>query len=64
VREIGAFEAKSRLGQLLDWVKAGEDVIITRRYRPVAKLVSPNAGFDRDQAYAAAARIRARRRGL
>jgi hypothetical protein len=25
VREIGAFEAKSKLGQLLDWVEAGEE---------------------------------------
>ena len=31
MKEIGAFEAKSKLGQLLDWVEAGEDVVITRR---------------------------------
>ena len=31
MKEIGAFEAKSKLGQLLDWVEAGEEIIITRR---------------------------------
>jgi prevent-host-death family protein len=29
MREIGAFEAKNKLGTLLDWVVAGEEVLIT-----------------------------------
>ena len=33
-------EAKNKLSQLLDWVKAGETVIITDRDVPVAKLES------------------------
>jgi prevent-host-death family protein len=33
-------EAKNQLSQLLDWVKAGETVIITDRDVPVAKLLS------------------------
>jgi prevent-host-death family protein len=37
MREIGAFEAKNKLGQLLDWVEAGEEVVITRRGRVVAR---------------------------
>jgi prevent-host-death family protein len=37
---IGAFEAKSKLGQLVDWVKAGKAVSITRRGRVVARLSS------------------------
>ena len=37
--EIGAFEAKNKLGTLLDWVEAGDEVLITRRGRPVARLV-------------------------
>ena len=45
-------------------VEAGEDVIITRRGKAVAKLVAPNASTDREQARAAAVRIRARRRGM
>ena len=64
MREIGAFEAKTRLGQLLDWVEAGEEVIITRRGKVVARLVPPEAGFDRKRARAAAARIRAMRKGV
>ena len=64
MREIGAFEAKSKLGQLLDWVEAGEDIIITRRGKAVARLTSPDQAFDRERAQGAAARIRARRRGI
>ena len=41
MKEIGAFEAKSKLGQVLDWVEAGEEVIITRRGKAVAKVVRP-----------------------
>jgi hypothetical protein len=37
-RKIGALEAKSKLGQRLDWGEAGEEVIITRCGRPVARL--------------------------
>lgn len=37
--EIGAFEAKTRLPQLLQRVEAGERFVITRHGRPVAELV-------------------------
>ena len=36
--EIGAFEAKNTLSALLDRVEKGEEVTITRRGKPVAKL--------------------------
>lgn len=36
---VTAFEAKNRLGWLLDRVEAGQEVIITRHGEPVAKLV-------------------------
>jgi prevent-host-death family protein len=62
MREIGAFEAKTRLGQLLDQVEAGEEIIITRRGKAVAHLVPP--GFDRERAHADARRIRANRAGV
>lgn len=39
MREIGAFEAKNTLGNLLDLVQAGEEVVITRHGKPVARLV-------------------------
>jgi prevent-host-death family protein len=64
MREIGAFEAKNRFGQLLDWVEAGDEVVIRRRGKIVARLVPPAAAIDPEAGIAAAARIRARRRGV
>ena len=64
MREIGAFEAKNTLGALLDRVQQGEEIIITRHGKPVARLV-PNTGrIDRSQAKAAVARIRARSKSM
>jgi prevent-host-death family protein len=60
MKEIGAFEAKNTLGSLLDRVQRGEEIVITRHGKPVARLV-PNAGrIDRSQAQAALKRIRER----
>jgi prevent-host-death family protein len=39
MREVGAFEAKTHLSELLAAVEAGEEVLITRRGKPVARLV-------------------------
>jgi prevent-host-death family protein len=39
LKKIGAFEAKNRLSELLDAAENGEEVIITKHGRPVAKLV-------------------------
>lgn len=54
--QIGAFEAKNTFGNLLDRVERGEEIVITRHGKPVARLV-PNvhtpgtnqiqAAFDR-----------------
>ena len=60
VREIGAFEAKNKFGQLLDWVASGEEVTITRHGKEVARLVPAKPGFNRDEARAAVRRIRER----
>ena len=38
MREVGAFEAKTHLSELLAAVEAGETVTITRRGKPVAQL--------------------------
>ena len=35
---IGAFDAKTHLSDLLDRVEAGEEIVITRRGKPVARL--------------------------
>ncbi len=64
MREIEAFEVKNKLEQLLDWVEAGEEVVITRRGRVVARLVPPCPIVDRDQARNAAAAIRAMSKGV
>ncbi|WP_029010409.1 type II toxin-antitoxin system Phd/YefM family antitoxin [Azospirillum halopraeferens] len=65
MREIGALEAKNTLGALLDRVERGEEVVITRRGRPVAKLVRADSGSDREcQRALAAAGIRALRKGV
>ncbi len=38
--EVGAFEAKNRLSELLRAAEAGQSIVITRRGRPVARLIS------------------------
>ena len=64
MREIGAFEAKNTLGALLDLVEHGEEVVITRRGKPVARLVSEPRFVDREKARRAVADIVARRQGV
>jgi len=56
--EIGAFEAKNTLGALLDRVERGEEIIISRRGKPVARLVPSGSGTDLAAARTAAASLR------
>ena len=63
MREVGAFEAKNKFGTLLDWVEKGEEVVITRRGKPIARLVPSASGLDREKAAQAVAAILARRAG-
>jgi prevent-host-death family protein len=58
--EIGAFEAKNKLSELLDRAEKGEEVVITRRGRPVARLVPFVEKRGLEAARAAAKRIRER----
>ena len=60
--QIGAFEAKTHLSELLDRVEAGEELVIARHGRPVARLV-PIADARRQRAAGAAQRLRVLRRG-
>jgi prevent-host-death family protein len=39
MRRVGLAEAKAQLSALLDAVEAGEEVVITRRGKPVARVV-------------------------
>jgi prevent-host-death family protein len=63
-REVGAFEAKNTLGTLLDRVERGEEIVITRHGKPVARLVPDAVGIDRSRARAAFERLRERARLL
>lgn len=64
MREIGAFEAKNTLGNLLDLVAGGEEIVITRHGKRVARLV-PEASFvDREKARQAAADLMAVSKGV
>ena len=58
--EVGAFEAKNKLGMLLDRVEHGEEIIITRHGKPVARLVPNATRIDKAQARTALERIRTR----
>jgi prevent-host-death family protein len=49
---VGAFEAKTHLSALLDRVAAGEEVVITKHGKPVARLVSA-AWIDRERVHEA-----------
>ena len=64
MRTFGAFDAKNRLGTLLDLVEQGEEITITRHGKPVARLVAPGTSPGSAASRAAADRIRARREGV
>jgi prevent-host-death family protein len=60
MREVGAFEAKNKLGQLLDLVEQGEEITITRHGKEVARLVPPRPARNREEARIALRRMRER----
>ena len=57
---IGAFEAKTHFAQLLQRVERGEEIIITRRGKAVARLVPAAAKPDAEAVLATFARLRER----
>lgn len=58
MRSVGTFEAKNKLSELLDAVERGEEVEITRRGKPVAKLVATRSQRDPEEVKAALQRLR------
>lgn len=64
MRQVGSFEAKNKLSSLLDQVERGAEIVITRRGKPVAKLVPAVPGFDREKARRAAEGLREISKGL
>jgi prevent-host-death family protein len=61
MKEVGAYEAKTRLPSLLREVEAGETIIITRHGKPIARIV-PAQIDDKAEVRDAIARIKAARR--
>ena len=55
--EFGLFEAKNKLSALVDRVEKGEEITITRRGTPVARIVPTKPGIDREKARAAVQRL-------
>jgi prevent-host-death family protein len=62
VREVGAFEAKTKFSELLEEAHGGREILVTRRGVPMAKLIPVSdrksdilallAGFDEIRATA------------
>jgi prevent-host-death family protein len=54
---VGAFDAKTHLSSLLERVERGEEILITRHGKAIARLV-PAAAADRADVQAAIARMK------
>lgn len=69
MKEIAVYQAKSRLSELLLEVESGEQITITRRGVPIARLVSATAPkrsaiSQRQQVGAVFERLKALREGV
>ncbi len=60
---VGAYEAKTHLPALLRRVETGQEVLITRHGRPVARLLPPAGRPQKEERRAAVRAIRELRRG-
>ena len=49
---VAVYEAKSKLSELLDKVRAGKEIVITRHGEPIARLVPVSAPAMPDRARA------------
>jgi prevent-host-death family protein len=59
---VGAFKAKTHFSTLLERVAGGEEVLITKHGRPIARLIGAGR-FDRNRADEAFERLKELRRG-
>ena len=62
--EIGAFEAKNKLSHLLDLAEKGEEIIITRHGKQVARLLPIAKTFNRDAALQAVEELKRLSKGV
>ena len=60
---VTASEARTRFGRLLDRVSKGEEIVVTRHDKPVARMVPANR-TARDEVRAAIAGLRELRRAI
>ena len=60
---ITALEAKTRFGKVLDRVSRGEEIVVTRHDRPVARII-PADGSDLRGVHAAVKGLREVRRAI
>ena len=63
MRSVGSFEAKTHLSELLASVERGEEILITRRGTPVARLLPIAKVSEREAAMEKLKGIRSRLRG-
>jgi prevent-host-death family protein len=64
MKTIGAFEAKNKLAELLDLAESGEEIIITRHGKQVARLGPIQKPFDREAALQAVEDIKKLSKGM
>jgi prevent-host-death family protein len=62
--EIGAFEAKNKLSHLLDLAEKGEEIIITRHGKQVARLLPVAKTFNREAALQAVEELKKLSKGV
>jgi len=60
---VGAFEAKTKLAELLDKVEAGESVTITRRGKAVAQMIAVKSDGESERMRALVEEIKRTRIG-
>ncbi len=61
-KTVGAYEAKTRLPALLEFVAKGHDVVITKHERPVARLVPVGRQVARTELFSRLRALRGRLR--
>ena len=63
-QQIGAFEAKTHFSRILEKIENGEDFIITKRGKPIAKIIPfENKIMSRKEAISALREMRKLYRG-
>jgi prevent-host-death family protein len=61
--KVGVFEAKARLSELVERAQAGHSTVITKKGRPVARIIPERAGkWDRSKVLDEAEEFRRRLR--